>query len=178
MSKHPTYQTWKRMIARCYINSASHFNLYGGRGIRVCARWHSFTNFFSDMIGEWDTGLTLDRIDPDGNYQPANCRWATLRTQAQNRRCSLDIVFRGDTRKLAEVAEQFSSVDYPTVYQRVKTGWDTEKALHTPPQKDCKRKPFILNGIEYKTLRGCSRSLGIAAKSVVTLIKKGCGHYL
>lgn len=64
-----------------------HFKHYGGRGITVCARWDSFENFYADM-GPRPAGLTLDRIDVDGNYEPANCKWSTTLEQRRNQRRS------------------------------------------------------------------------------------------
>lgn len=178
LSAHPIYKTWKRMIARCYIRSVSHYELYGGRGIRVCANWHRFASFMEDMQPTWESGLSLDRIDPNGHYSRSNCRWATFRMQTHNRRRNLDIEFRGQQRKLSEVAEQFSTVDYPTLYNRVKSGWDIESALSTAPLKECRRKPFTLMGVHYLTLRGCSKSTGMSCQRIVNLIKRGEGKYL
>lgn len=79
-----TYRSWESMRRRCLSATAVDYPRYGGRGITVCAEWASFEQFLADM-GERPERMSLDRIDADGNYEPANCRWADAKTQRRNR---------------------------------------------------------------------------------------------
>jgi hypothetical protein len=87
MVSHKIYHKWCDMIRRCTVSTSTYYYNYGGRGISVCERWiNSFENFRDDMLPTWGEGLTIDRINNDGNYEPSNCRWTTRNVQARNTR--------------------------------------------------------------------------------------------
>jgi hypothetical protein len=88
---HPAYDRWRQMLARCHDPEHKRFSDYGGRGIVVCARWHMLENFIEGM-GDLPKGLTIERVDNDGNYELMNCKWATYTEQNNNHRphrCSI-----------------------------------------------------------------------------------------
>ena len=83
--KSPTFVSWSNMVQRCVDRRSTSWLRYGGRGIKVCARWRTFENFLADM-GERPAGRSIDRIDNAGHYRPGNCKWSTPKEQAANRR--------------------------------------------------------------------------------------------
>jgi hypothetical protein len=87
MSKHPAHNVWSAMQNRCYRKKDPAWKNYGGRGIKVCARWRcNFVRFWEDMGSTYKKGLTLERINNDKGYSPKNCCWATRFQQAKNKR--------------------------------------------------------------------------------------------
>jgi len=84
-SRSPVYRTWDGIIQHCTNPNTKGFKYWGGRGVKVCDKWKTFEGFFEDM-GERPNGLTIHRINPFGNYEPSNCKWATYEEQNNNRR--------------------------------------------------------------------------------------------
>jgi len=115
---------------RCYREKAHNYPLYGGRGIKVCEEWHSM-----DIFGNWaekngyKVGLTLDRIDSNGDYCPENCRWATRKQQANNRRNTVYVTIDGVTKTLSEWAE-FVGISRSTINNRYCDGVRGVMLLH------------------------------------------------
>jgi hypothetical protein len=109
MRRSPLYGIWRAMKDRCNLPSVKTYATYGGRGIKVCARWQtSFENFYADMGDRPSSKHSLDRIDTNGNYDPDNCRWATSVEQNRNRRDNVIILYRGERKTLAEWRLEFS----------------------------------------------------------------------
>jgi hypothetical protein len=131
MSKMPIWSIHRAMMDRCYLTTSHAYNCYGGRGITVCERWQTFENFFADM-GNKPTGMSLEREDNNGGYNPENVQWATAKDQANNRRSSRWIEFRGETKTLAQWCEVLG-LKVGTVWARLsRDGYSVEEAFTKP----------------------------------------------
>lgn len=129
------YREWQSMKNRCTCKSWRDYKNYGGRGITVCEEWmHSFENFRDWALANgYQDDLTLDRIDVNGNYEPSNCRWATLKQQANNTRKNHYLEYKGEVKTIKQWSEELG-LNYGTLCSRINTkGWSVEKALTTPP---------------------------------------------
>ena len=105
----PTYRAWVNMLTRCNNPKSTQFKFYGARGISVCPEWASFEAFVAN-VGERPSALhSLDRVDPNGNYEPSNCRWVTHTEQCRNRRSNRGVV-RSDGIAFSSLAEAAESV--------------------------------------------------------------------
>jgi len=124
------YNSWARMRERCTSEKHLNYKRYGGRGIVVCKRWELFSTFMMDMGPKPSPKYTIDRIDPDGNYTPRNCRWATMAEQLARRRPQGHgrvISFNGETLKISEWAQRIG-LTYISLYRRLKK-YPVEAAL-------------------------------------------------
>lgn len=139
-SKERLYTTWKDMLRRCFNPKCKSYPNYGGRGITVCNEWKSsYLNFKSWALHSGYTdSLTIDRIDSNGNYEPSNCRWVTLKVQENNTRKNRFLEYHGISHTVSEWAN-ILEISYPALLNRLKRGWSLEKAFSKPVQQraDC-----------------------------------------
>jgi len=141
-SSSPTYKSWHTMMQRCTNPNNTQYKDYGGRGIAVCKRWHVFKNFLTDM-GIRPEGMTLDRKNNDKGYTPKNCKWSTRSEQQRNRRGNNIWTHKGESKTVAEWAEQLDMKRH-SLYARVAVyGWAIEKALTTRPMLRGRRKKGV-----------------------------------
>lgn len=133
------YKTWDSIKQRCANPNSTHYVHYGGRGIKVCARWiDSFQNFLSDMGRKPSPNHTIERNDTNGNYEPSNCRWATNDDQQNNRRNNRTAEFQGKTQTFARWERELG-FGRGTITWRLGLGWSIEKSLSTPIMKHMAR---------------------------------------
>ena len=129
-SKDRVYKIWFGIIRRCTDSTRKDFNRYGGRGIAICDRWLKFENFLEDM-GECPSGCSVERDRVNGNYEPSNCRWATTKEQANNKRSNKIFIVNGESLTLMQVSEKFN-INYRRLQTRLVLGWSIEEAIKCP----------------------------------------------
>lgn len=123
------HQIWKGMRKRCNNKNAVGYKNYGGRGIGICAEWDNFANFYEwSMSNNYTELLTLDRINNDGNYEPSNCRWATMKVQANNSRRNHYITINGVTKLLHEWSD-YIGISPSNVLVRLSKGYSDDEML-------------------------------------------------
>jgi hypothetical protein len=122
------YTVWANMLQRCSNPKNQSFARYGGRGIKVCERWRSFDNFIADMGFRPSDRHSIDRIDNDGDYEPSNCRWATIKEQTLNTSRNKRLTFDGRSMTISEWSDA-TGLHVDTIACRLKRGWSVEKTL-------------------------------------------------
>lgn len=126
---HPAeYDVWKAMLQRCQSPTAHRYELYGGRGIRVCDRWRDVRAFIADMGPRPSSAHSIERQDRDGNYEPGNCIWAVRRTQNQNTSRNVEITIHGEQVCIAEAARRYG-IHENTLRHRLARGIAPEDAV-------------------------------------------------
>lgn len=130
MTGSPEYMAWAHLKARCCNKNSADYKLYGARGIKVSALWiESFESFYKDMGPRPSVGMSIDRIDANGDYEKGNCRWADDHTQSRNKRNNVFFNFNGKNMCQSDWAKHLG-IGVPTLIQRLRT-WTLEKSLST-----------------------------------------------
>lgn len=133
LSDHPLHNIWTKIKTRCYNPHDTAYKYYGERGISMCDTWKDdFYEFYTWAVNNgYKQGLSIDRIDNNQGYSPENCRWATKKTQANNRRSNRIIYVCGKKYTLQELADKYK-IKRATLSKRIEMGWSLNKALNTP----------------------------------------------
>lgn len=125
-------RVWSTMVARCSNPTNTSFRHYGARGVQVCERWRNSVDAFVRDMGIAPIGFSIERINNDGHYEPSNCRWATVREQAQNKRRTRRLRFRGVTLSISDMARRYGLTEMVVRTRLDRQGWTIEEALLTP----------------------------------------------
>lgn len=128
MKKNPAYACWSLMRDRCNNPNNKNYPYYGGRGISVCKEWDDFAAFLNDM-GERPHGMTIERIDNNGNYEPSNCKWASRAEQSRNRDYTVKLTKDGVTKTISEWARDGGNHSQSQYYRRRKRGLSNYEAM-------------------------------------------------
>lgn len=132
MYGHPAYVAWQHAIGRCGTPTNAAYKNYGGRGIKVCDEWRdSFDAFWKYMGATWQPGLTLDRIDVNGDYAPSNCRWVSRKVQNNNKRYHRYVDTPDGRMNVSQAAKRLG-VDPELIRWRLAQGWSDKDALMPP----------------------------------------------
>lgn len=131
MSYTRPYKIWRKMLERCNDPKNNRYRYYGGKGITVCDEWGTFEGFWRDMEAGYQDGLTIDRINVNGNYEKQNCRWVTLQQQNMNYSKNRIYTYEGETGPLKYFVDKYNKIYYQ-VHGRLKMGWSIEDALLKP----------------------------------------------
>lgn len=147
---------WRAMLFRCENTKATAYKWYGGKGVTVCDEWHNFDNYIMwYKKNNYKDGLTIDRIDVNGDYEPSNCRLITQQEQSENKTDSLDVLYHGCKVNLHKLCRDLK-LPYKTIWYRITNlKWEIDKAIDTPLQK--KTRVFLKPSYTYKGFTGSAR---------------------
>lgn len=168
------YRRWCVMRRRCYDSNFIAYPHYGARGITVCEEWRTDYPAFQRwaLSNGWEEGLTLDRIDPRGNYTPDNCRWVSLAEQQRNRNGWCIYVKSGGVRLTVGELADLNGVARSLAYARIKRfGWDPERAATTPSSHN--GKSLVTVDGRSQTMYAWAKELGVKRSHLYQLLKQG-----
>lgn len=162
---------WGAMKGRCLDKNNNRFYVYGAKGVKICDEWlHNFDNFYNWSIENgYCKGLSIDRIDVKGNYEPNNCRWVTMKVQQNNRSNTIFITYKGETKSVMEWHE-ITGIKHKTLLQRYHKGLSAEEIIESP--LDYNEKFLELNG-KKQSISAWGRELNIDGATIQQRLYSG-----
>lgn len=162
-SNNKLYHVWNGMKQRCYNNNDDFYYCYGGKGIYVCDEWkNSFQNFYDWAVSHgYNEGLTIDRIDSNGNYCPENCRWVNSSIQSRNRTDRKKYDYNGQELLLSEISEK-TGIRIGTLWKRIQRGIPLEESIYA------NKKPVLIDeSILYESATQAAKALNLRLSNLV-----------
>ena len=166
------YHAYQNMKKRCVHPENPKYPSYGGRGITICQRWLGSFQAFIDDMGRCPPGMTLDRKNNNGNYEPGNCRWATPQQQGNNQRTNHRLDYNGENLTIAEWSRKLG-ISRDLIRQRVKLGWPLERVFTEPAQDHSLRKLRVEYGGKSLSLVELTRKFGLSKNTLKERINHG-----
>ena len=161
---------WKNMRQRCYNLNFKYYRNYGGRGITICDEWQDFYAFEQLAYANgYSDDLTIDRIDTNGNYEPSNCRWATMKVQANNKRNNRLITHNGKTQTESQWADELG-ISYATMRNRLHKGLPIDRVFE---DKDLRTTDKITYKGKTQTVTEWARETGVPRKNISRRLARG-----
>lgn len=161
---------WKNMRQRCHNPNFIYYHNYGGRGITVCDEWQDFHTFEQwAYANDYSDDLTIDRINTNGNYEPSNCRWTTMKVQTNNKRNNRLITYNGKTQTESQWADELG-ISFTVLRNRLHKGFPLDKAFE---DKDLRETDKITYQGKTQTISEWARETGVNRKNISRRLERG-----
>ena len=167
-------KVFRSMMYRCYNEDNHVYKYYGGKGIRICDEWtESFDNFYHwTLLNGYREGLSIDRINVNGNYSPENCRWATMKEQARNRTNTVLVEYNGKKMTLREWSEELN-ISLSTITKRKHNGYSDKEIIEGKPKRKRGANIYLQYNEESLTIKEWSKKLDIKESTIRTRLDRG-----
>lgn len=172
LSKERIYSTWRGMLSRCEDENDKSYKSYGGRGIKACSDWHDLQNFVDwAYANEYDDSLTLERIDVNGNYEPNNCTWIPIEKQALNKRNTIRIEYKGETKTISEWSKELG-ISQGLIRSRFKSGMSPSD-IFKKGRVSSKRDRYLTYQGRTQTVPEWAKEIGITSSALSGRVRRG-----
>ena len=167
-------KVFRSMTYRCYNEDNRVYEYYGGKGVRICDEWmESFDNFYHwAILNGYREGLSIDRINVNGNYSPDNCRWVTMKEQTKNRTNTVLVKYNGKKMTLREWSEELN-ISLSTITKRKHNGYSDKEIIEGKPKRKRVANIYLQYNGESLTIKEWSKKLNIKEATIRTRLNRG-----